>query len=271
MKIGFMQGRLLPSLKNKIQFFPEKNWKKEFTLANRLGLKNMEWTLDYKNLNKNPIFSKAGKEGIKKLSKEYKVKINSLTGDCFMQKPFWRLKDANKYIQDLKKTIVACGELKIKYICFPLVDNSSIRNRAEENKIIVELNKLNKLLSENKVQILFESDYSPKKLKNFISKFDKKNFGINYDTGNSAGLNYNVDQEFKQYGRYIKNIHLKDRIRHGATIRLGEGNANFKKIFQKIKKIKYNGILVLQTARAKKKQNDVNEIKINLNYVKKFL
>ena len=57
-----MQGRLLPSIKNKIQFFPEKNWKKEFTLANQLGLKNMEWTLDYKNLNKNPIFLKQVKK-----------------------------------------------------------------------------------------------------------------------------------------------------------------------------------------------------------------
>ena len=54
--LGFMQGRLSPSKKNKIQFFPEKSWKKEFFLANKIGLKHMEWTLDYKNLYKNPIF-----------------------------------------------------------------------------------------------------------------------------------------------------------------------------------------------------------------------
>ena len=28
-----------------------------------------------------------------------------------------------------------------------------------------------------------------------------------------------------------KNIHLKDRIKHGATVRFGFGNANFKKMF----------------------------------------
>ena len=32
--IGFMQGRLVPDERNKIQSFPWKNWKKEFQLAN---------------------------------------------------------------------------------------------------------------------------------------------------------------------------------------------------------------------------------------------
>ena len=126
-KIGFMQGRLSPTENNKIQFFPEKNWKSEFLLASKIGLKNMEWTLDYKNLYKNPIFLKKGRKKIKELSKKYNVKIQSLTGDCFMQKPFWKNKNSKKYIQDLKNIIKACASLKIKYIIFPLVDNSSIK------------------------------------------------------------------------------------------------------------------------------------------------
>ena len=35
--LGFMQGRLSPSEKNKIQFFPEKNWEEEFYNANKIG------------------------------------------------------------------------------------------------------------------------------------------------------------------------------------------------------------------------------------------
>jgi|TARA_Y100000294_G_C8269466_1_gene222211 hypothetical protein len=54
--LGFMQGRLSPTKNGMIQFFPKKNWDKEFKLANTLGLKYMEWTLDYRNLFKNPIF-----------------------------------------------------------------------------------------------------------------------------------------------------------------------------------------------------------------------
>ena len=165
--LGFMQGRLSPTKANKIQFFPEKYWKKEFSLANKLGLKNMEWTLDHKNLYKNPIFTEKGIREIRYLSKKYKVKIKTLTGDCFMQKPFWRFSNSKKYIEDLKKVINACGNLKIKYIIFPLVDNSSIKNKKEENKIISEFKKLNYILSLNKVKILFESNYPPKNLKKY--------------------------------------------------------------------------------------------------------
>ena len=47
---GVMQGRLSKKIGNKIQAFPEKNWKIEFSKAKSLGLKSIEWTLDYKNL-----------------------------------------------------------------------------------------------------------------------------------------------------------------------------------------------------------------------------
>ena len=43
---GIMQGRLSKKIDNKIQAFPEKNWKNEFEKANKLGLKYLEWTLD---------------------------------------------------------------------------------------------------------------------------------------------------------------------------------------------------------------------------------
>ena len=269
--LGFMQGRLSPTKANKIQFFPKKYWKREFSLANKIGLKNMEWTLDYKNLYKNPIFTVEGIREIRNLSKKYKVKIKTLTGDCFMQKPFWRFSNSKKYIEDLKKVINACGNLKIEYIIFPLVDNSSIKSKKEENKIISEFKKLNYILSLNKVKILFESNYPPKNLEKFIKKFDLKNFGINYDSGNSASLNYDPDTEFSYYGRYIKNIHVKDRILKGKTIRLGEGNANFKKVFKNIKKINYNKLLILQTARSLIKNKDLEELKINMDYLKTYL
>jgi len=269
--LGFMQGRLSPTSKGKIQFFPEENWEKEFHLANKIGLKNMEWTLDYKNLFINPIFTNEGIKKIKYLSKKYKIKIKTLTGDCFMQKPFWKYKNSKKYIEDFKKIIKACSNLKIKYIIFPLVDKSSIKTNKEEIKIILKFKKLNKFLKKNNIKILFESDYTPKNLKKFIKKFNKENFGINYDSGNSASLNYDVNEEFNQYGKYIKNIHIKDRVLNGKTIRLGKGNADFNNIFNCIRKIKYKKLLVLQTARSLGKNNDIKEININLNFIKEKL
>ena len=70
---------------------------------------------------------------------------------------------------------------------------------------------MKKLLDKNRQRVLFEIDLPPSKVKNFISKFNKKLFGINYDLGNSASLNFNVSEEFKLYSNRIFNIHIKDR------------------------------------------------------------
>ena len=89
---GIMQGRLSQIIGNKIQAFPTKYWKLEFSKARKLGLKSIEWTLDYQNLEKNPILNKKGQSQIKQLSKKNFIKINSITGDCLMQKPIWKKK-----------------------------------------------------------------------------------------------------------------------------------------------------------------------------------
>lgn len=266
---GVMQGRLSKKIGNKIQAFPEKYWRTEFFKAKALGLKSIEWTLDYKNFDKNPIFSKKGQSEIKQLSKKYSIKINSITGDCFMQKPFWKKKNNQKLLDDLIKIISSCKKLGIKYIVVPLVDRGSINNKFDESSLLKSCGYVSNYLKKSKVKLIFESDFKPRKLKKFINKFDKRYFGINYDVGNSAGLNYKIDDEFKFYGKYIYNVHIKDRIKYGKTVRLGRGNANFLKLFKNLKKIKYNNSLILQTARSKNNRH-VAEIKINLKYLKNF-
>ncbi len=268
-KYGVMQGRLSKQIGNKIQAFPEKYWKSEFSKAKKLGLKSIEWTLDYKNLYKNPIFKKKGKSEIKRLSKKYSIFIKSLTGDCFMQKPFWKLNKNTKLIEDLKKIIDAANKIGIELIVIPLVDNGSLSKKIEVQNLLKICESLKKYLQKTKIKLVFESDFNPKKLQRFIKNFDKKYFGINYDVGNSAALNYNIDEEFNLYGNRIYNIHIKDRIKFGKTVRLGKGNANFSKLFKNLKKMKYKKNIILQTARSKQNQH-MKEININLNFLKSF-
>ena len=64
----------------------------------------------------------------------------------------------------------------------------------------------------------------------------------------------------------MKNIHIKDRLKNGPSVRLGLGNWNYFRFFNILKKIKYNNNLILQTARSKN-GNHVEEI----NYSRKFL
>ena len=267
-KYGLMQGRLLPIIQNKVQAFPQKNWTTEFKKLSELNLNLIEWTLDYINLRKNPLLTSSGKRKIKHYKKKYSIEINSVTCDCFMQKPFWKIKKNKELIDYLKKIISSSKELGITLLIIPLVDKGSIKNAKQGKNLLYICKSLEQYLRKNKVKIIFESDFKPKKLSNFIKKFNTKFFGINYDTGNIASLNYDINQEFKYYGEYIKNIHIKDRKKYGNTVRLGNGNANFHKLFKNLKKMNYRGNLILQTARSKI-ENHLEEIKINLEYIKK--
>jgi L-ribulose-5-phosphate 3-epimerase len=264
-KLGVMQGRLSPS--NKIQEFPHKYWQNEFNLASRLGIKYIEWVLDRKYFNSNPFFYK--KKKIKILSRKYNVKIFSLTNDYFMELPFWKNKKKEfKIYLDLKKIIYHASLLNIKFIVIPLLDNSSIKSKTIENKVIKFFNFFEEYLMKCNVNILFESDYKPKKLLNFIKNFNNKYFGINYDTGNSAFLGHNMNAEFKFYGKFIKSIHIKDKLLKGKSVRLGNGAVDFKKFFLLLKKNQYRAPIILQTARSKNKY--ISEIKENIKYLKKY-
>ena len=252
MTIGFMQGRLSPIIDGKIQAFPWNFWEDEFLIANKIGLKIMEWTLDYERIYENPIMLADGQKKILKLCKDYEISIESLTADCFMQNPFWKSKGVENNI--LKSTFIdvinSAISIGIKFIVVPLVDNGSIENDDQENDLISFLKINEKLFSNNNIKILFESDYEPKKLKFFIERFNSKNFGINYDIGNSAANGFSVQEEFLAYGKYILNVHVKDRLLGGSTVPLGEGNADFELVFNYLKNYGYGGNYIMQTARA---------------------
>ena len=246
-------------INGQIQAFPWKYWEKEFKIASDCDFSIMEWTLDQDRIHENPIMFKAGREAIRELTKKYNISIPSLTGDCFMQAPFYKAsgKQRDTLINDLIKVINCCGLLGIKMIVFPLVDNGSIESKNQEDILKDGFKTIDQILKISKVKIIFESDLSPKKLKDFIAGFSSNLYGINYDIGNSASYGFDPEEEIKSYGNRILNVHIKDRLLHGTTVPLGFGNANIQNVIKILKNINYDGNYILQTARAMDSSHEV--------------
>ena len=252
MSIGFMQGRLSPLVNDKIQAFPWDHWQQEFKIAYDNGFSIMEWTLDQGELYDNPLMTSVGQQEIKGLSNQYKISIPSLTGDCFMQAPFYKVKGKNResLLQDLQNIITSCGLLGVEFIVFPLVDNGRLENSEQEKVILKGLSLVEPDLHKYGIDIVFESDFTPDRLKDFIDRFSPENYGINYDIGNSAAMGFDPKEEISLYGHRIMNVHVKDRLIHGTTVPLGEGNANIPKVLKELKRVNYTGNYILQTVRA---------------------
>ena len=251
-RIGFMQGRLSAMVDGKIQAFPWSEWREEFPRATALGLTRMEWTIDQDRLRENPLATEAGRKEIATLCRQNSLRIASLTGDCFMQAPFWKATgDKQKaLVDDLDLLLAASSAVGIEFVVIPLVDNGKIESEAESDALLrVLLDRSASLVKQN-VKIIFESDLPPQPLAQFIAKLPRENFGINYDSGNSASLGYDSADEISAYSRRILNVHVKDRLRGGTTVPLGTGAADLAKTIRLIEQSDYRGQYILQTARA---------------------
>ena len=111
-----------------------------------------------------------GKSEIKKLSKKFDIKIPSLTGDCFMQSPFWKLygEEKKNRIKEFLQLTSSCSKLGINIIVIPLVDGGSIEKMDQSKSLTEFLFEKESLFIEMGIKIVFESDFSPNKLYKFM-------------------------------------------------------------------------------------------------------
>ena len=167
-----MQGRLSPIVDGRIQAFPWASWKDEFPIAEEVGIHRMEWTLDQERLYENPLLTKVGQTQIKELCKRHSLTIPSLTGDCFMQAPLWKVKGEERAAleRDFRAVIEGCAAVGIVMIVVPLVDNGRLENAEQEETLITFLESQTEYLISNGMNVVFESDFAPSELARFIGK-----------------------------------------------------------------------------------------------------
>ncbi len=268
-KIGVMQGRLSHPVHNTIQAFPENSWTEEFELAQKMGLDSIEWIFD--TFEKNPIMEKKFNE-INHLISKFCININSVCADYFMVNKLFNESEINikKNLETLKQLAINCKNVGVKIIEIPLVDTSSLKSKKNKKELVRNLNKVLPEINNLGLIITLETDLPPKEFLNLLNMFKENIVFANYDTGNSASLGFNVNEELEILKDKIKNIHLKDRILNGITVPFGHGNTNFNDFFLMLKKIDYSGDLIIQGAREQGISPEHNCVKY-LNFTKQYL
>ena len=270
-KIGIMGGRLSNPIKNEIQAFPRNSWNIEFEKASNCGFELIDWIFD--KYQKNPIMNKEEIKEMRFLSNEFGVKINAVCADYFMEKKLFNVSNVeiSENLNVLKELIIKCQNLEIKILEIPLVDSSSLKSNQDKVQLIENLEKILPLAEKNDVKLTLETDLSPDSFKELLNRFNHPNIKANYDTGNSASLGYNLQDELKAFGSWISNIHIKDRKFHGNTVPLGDGDTNFDLFFSELKKINYKGDFIIQGAREDLKINPEDTCKKYLDFVKRYI
>ena len=251
MRLGVMQGRLLPPYDGHFQSFPLSRWREEFPLAQRAGLDAIEWIYDSVSESGNPLCTDAGLAEMTQLSEKHGIAVVSVCADYFMEYPFLRISPAELEVQigKLLWLLERCEQAGIGRMVLPFVDNSRIENEAEEAQLVQTLNRVLIAAEKTGVELHLETSLGPAGFASLLAKLPHPFLKVNYDSGNSASLGYKAEDEIAAYGERIGSVHIKDRARGGGTVPLGSGNANIPILLSELFRIAYKGDFVMQIAR----------------------
>ena len=242
MRIGIMQGRLVPPEPEHFQAFPRTRWQQEFALAAAAGLDSIEWIYDLYGEDVNPIATAEGIQSMQRLEAEHNVAVASLCADYFIDRPTL---DEGKLVWLLKR----CHLAGISRLVLPFVDASRIETPTQAESVTAKLREVLPEAARNEVEIHLETSLSPEAFVVMLDALPHPLLKVNYDSGNSASLGYSPTEEFAAYGKRVGSIHIKDRRRNGSTVPLGSGSANFSALFEALKQFGYSDDFVLQVAR----------------------
>jgi hexulose-6-phosphate isomerase len=271
-KLGIMQGRLVPPMEGRIQAFPRDRWMEEFPNAAAAGLNAIEWIYDSYGLGANPLETDAGIEAILRLSGTYGIAIRSVCADYFMDFTLVRATpvELTERTAHLEWLLAQGRRIGVTRVVLPFVDSSAIRDEADRAAVIETLQRALPAATAAGIELHLETALGPKDFAALLARIPHPYVKVNYDSGNSSSLGYRPAEEFVAYGERLGSVHIKDRVLHGSTVPLGQGDADLDSVFAGLQRLNYAGDFILQVARGESGQ-EVEWARHNREYVEGYL
>jgi hexulose-6-phosphate isomerase len=246
-----MQGRLVPPIADRLQCFPRGQWRQEFARAVQAGLDSIEWIYDDFGADVNPLASDEGVAEILCLAEQHGVCVRSICADYFMDHPLVRaeLSALEERLCVLEWLLERGKMLEAQRIVLPFVDASQITSPEEARSVAAVLGRVLDRAESARMEIHLETSLPPEPYADLLALLPHPMLKVNYDSGNSASLGYAPYEEFSAYGERVGSVHIKDRLRAGGTVALGKGDTDFAGLFACLRKMNYEGDLILQVAR----------------------
>jgi len=271
MRLGLMQGRLLPPVDGAIQCFPGSPWPEEFRIAASLGLDFIEWIVD--QAPGNPLAGDTDVPLVRSAMVETGVVVSSVCADVFMGElqlahgsPSSQGTAAAR-LTSLLHTTAAVGGTRI---VLPFVDSSALEQSADLDAARRAIEGVLPTAKAQGVELHLETSLDPSSFAAFLEQVPDTMVKVNYDMGNSAALGYRPADEFAAYGHRIGSVHVKDRVRGGSTVAPGSGSTDFEAVFAGLKALGYDGDYVLQVARGAD-GDEVSTIRHSIDFVRQHL
>jgi hexulose-6-phosphate isomerase len=183
---------------------------------------------------------------MKKLARDYGVAVESLCADWFIERPL--LADRADGLEKLRWVVSRASAAGIRRTVVPFVDASAV-HEDDIAELAALLTEVIPHLQRAAVELHLETPLAPDAFAGLLGSLDERFVKANYDSGNSASLGYDPRDEFRAYGSRIGSVHIKDRVLGGATVPLGQGDADLELVLSLLRSGGWERPLVLQVAR----------------------
>jgi len=264
-EFGFIQGRMTsPPSKKILQYFPKKNWRKEFYHANRFKFNFIEYFGEREFNKSNPIWNKKNLIEINDLVKKNNLYNYSFCDDFFINNNLVNYKDFDRYYSVIVENL---SIINIKVYVLALFEKSMLNKKNLKN-FVQRLQEISEKLSTKKIKLALETNLEAQFLIKLIKLINRKNVFIVYDTGNRFKKKKSQFKEIIKLKKYICHFHLKDKNLHGKNVVLGNGCVNFSSIFKAIKHNKYKERYTFETNRG---VNPIITMRNNKDFILKII
>ncbi len=246
--LGILQGRLSPSLDGRLQFFPD-DWPAEFAMATKLGFSALEWLVDWREVESNPILAKAERKKITAMQTATGCVVSSICADYFMK---FRLigDDTLTSLSMLERLAQATTVTSNRLILIPLLEGNAPRNEEELALVSKTFQQIMPLMEEYHVRIALETELGAQKILDLLESVGSPMLGVYYDIGNCTSYGFDCPADILSLGEKVFGVHIKDRKKMSTnTVFLGTGDAKLMACAKALKTIGFQGIPILQAWR----------------------
>lgn len=245
--VGIMQGRLSPRAAGRLQAFPWSSWRDEFSLAADLGFDGIEWIYEADRAADNPLVQPEGRRAIRHAVDETGVRVLSVCGNYFMAH---RLSDPGTLGEgaagDLGRLIEMAHDVGARRILVPWLEAAALDTEGKRRTAIRNIELALPSAERNDVALAIEMEIPGADYCKVIEDIGHDLVQACYDTGNSTAAGVDVATDVVALESRLGAVHVKDRVRGGATCTLGTGDTNFSGFFAQLSRWDFRGDIVLE-------------------------
>lgn len=247
LRFGMVQGRLIKSPQNQLQWFPQPYWEGEFLTAGALGFDYIELLAERDHNPENPIWTDDGVERLKKIVDLAGLTLPVFCNDYIIDHPIPGSKECLEQNLRLieRGALIGCE----KYL-LPLFEKSEL-TMANLSDYIEPIRTIADACASSGVELCMETILKGTELIEALEQINRPAISVVFDTGNRIAFGHDLGADIRLLGSRISHMHIKDKNAANQNVVIGTGKVNFQEVFEALADIRYDGLYTFETNRGK--------------------